>query len=374
MARLNIIGFETGQAGDSEVEDTNVPSVVTSPVRSGAYAGRGEFRCYGLAATGQAGADFNVATLYAGFFLHITAFPATDRALIAVEQTTLADKATIRINTDGTLSLLDSASAVVGTSSAVLNVNQWHHIAFKIPTSASPANGELWINQIQAVSANGSFGAANNAAIECFAGTGGFTPTYDDLIFDDAAIPAPNFVSALEPNGTFANTNWTDEGGAAGSYTKVSERPHDSDTTYVKTSTNTSVFGVDYSEPEVKKIIGPIYTVKGWANCRDTGTSLSFKIGLNWNGTVTELTAADGGGSYTAVPPANSNRFILRTTNSSGGTITPTDLKTLRTIVTHSQSQARELRCTAMGLFVEHASPFAGKLVVNQAVNRASTY
>lgn len=226
MARNLIIGWDVGSIsaetfiGGTDGAPTIVGSVSqeTSIFRSGTGS---------LKLTPASGANGywspSTGTAYATsrrcrFYCRITSLPATARLLLSSNSLGLD----IRLNTNGTLSLLDVGS-VLGTSTVALtDTNRWYNIEIGNPTAGS---GILRIDGNQEVSGGSSKGAGTRfGAQDTVAAT--YTAYIDDFVTDTADWPGESRVTMLIPTGDTQIGSWTGgTGGTSNLFDAVDNRP-----------------------------------------------------------------------------------------------------------------------------------------------------
>src|SRR3990167_8216544 len=115
MALIYISGLESGTI-ENEGLTNNGASIVTSPVRTGAYS-LNVNKTSGNAIEADRFISPTLSDIYVRFYFRYSA--VTTAGLICnVAQSGSAGDARLQLNTNGTITVLDSAGAEVGTSSA----------------------------------------------------------------------------------------------------------------------------------------------------------------------------------------------------------------------------------------------------------------
>ncbi len=364
MAVVAFSGFETGDAVEAAAL-AGTASVQSSIVRSGGYALRinpattatGSYLLRGVGATG-ASAEMSLTNAYVTAWLYIATLPAADSEEILRVAAGGALKAALRIASDGTLSLYDqSGGGLVAAGATVLSTGRWYEIRLLVGTEsgfgASDAPYSLAIDGAAEFSgSNGSL--AEGVGTRVYAGkvtnrNGQSIDVYwDDLVVDDAAFCANPRVVRLDVDGAGNYTAWT------GTSADIDDVPHDSDTTYLASSTS------GQAETGALETLGnaggqhAVKSVKAIAIVRDEGGSSSLKLRLRSGSTDSDTTAADPGSTYVA-------RCAYHATDPATGATWATDaLIGVEVGVVNNANVA--VRCTAacaMVLFVPVVPVFA---------------
>ena len=155
------------------------------------------------------------------------------------------NQCSVRVNTDGTLSVL-RGSTVLATSILAISINTWYYIEFKV-TIADAGTYQVRVNGVDWIaSGSGDTQATANASANQIAlyQAGSYSSYFDDLyVCDGTGASNNNFlgdvrVDALLPSGAGTTTAWTPSTGA--NYTCVDEAaPNDTD--YVESATANQV-------------------------------------------------------------------------------------------------------------------------------------
>jgi len=138
----------------------------------------------------------------------------------------------LRLNTDGTISLLDYLGAVKGTTTTSLIQNEWSTIGWEVNVYAGTV--KVYMDGVEEISATPTMHEYYSLSIGCV----GTESQAIDLIFDDIAnaisddscvVPANGKVLApmVPVAGTQSYNQWI------GSYSDVDEIPHTDDTDYI---------------------------------------------------------------------------------------------------------------------------------------------
>lgn len=379
MAYSNICGFElgadSGASGEGGVSTTSgltgTASIVTSPVRSGEYSlrvnptttGTGYFQLFGFNVIGNGvKLAFNSATTYVRFYFRYATLPASnDEEIVSINQTSSAtQKCSLRINSTGNLVLYDSVLAQIGsTGSTVLSANTWYIIEISVASGLTAAvEVKLGIdggsesveisgtgNTDSTNAGNVQFGKANNRnsqTVDFF---------YDDIAISDSAYPGPGKILRMDIDGDGTNVSWTIGAGAGSDYQNIddyaSQADNDGDTTYLTTSTNTNSQDAAFESAATAGISGTVNVVKVITVARDESQILSYNISVVTSDGTTSTSSVDGTNAYTL------RGIILSDPPGSPTSWTTTILGGIQVRITHAQSQARPLRCTAMSVMVD---------------------
>jgi len=196
-------GFEAQQAATDGGTLNGTAAYDTTTKRTGAAS----IRCN--PASGVAGyyspASAAVTGMFVHFGLYVVTFPSLDRVIAGASSSWL----TVRLRSDGKLSVFNGAS-LVGTSSTALSAGQWYWIGYREAVATSVVY--LQINEANEVT--GTVGAITAPG----AGTVGFrlieasaAEIYiDDVIIDDAGFLAPSKVDIALPISDNTVTGVTD--------------------------------------------------------------------------------------------------------------------------------------------------------------------
>lgn len=213
MARTRIFGWDVGTL-NAELSFTSgsVPDVVGSVSQEGTIT-NGSVGSLKLTpasgATGYWAGLTGAVNWIAGsrirFYVRITSLPGTARKLLSCG----ASGASLRLNTDGTLTVLGSGSVLGSSTTALSDTARWYRIEFGSfsSTVVLRIDGIEEVNVGSAESVGARLGADDTVAST-------YTAYVDDLVVDDAAWPAHSFVRMLLPTGDTQVGSWT--GGVGG--------------------------------------------------------------------------------------------------------------------------------------------------------------
>ena len=362
MAITNICGFETGAGGaDNEGVLTGAGATIqTTTKRTGDYALR-------INPTTTATAYFSLVVLYLAngiesigtlitdaryrFYIRIAALPSAAEPILQARNVS-ALKFELRLGSDGKLTALDSVLASLGTGSTVLSTNTWYRIEVLVGTGAS-ASWEVLIDGVSELSgATGNLTTTGSFAARLGKGTNrngsGYDAYYDDAAISDSAYPGAGACACLRPNGDGNYTAWT------GTSTNVddltSQAGHDTDTTFINSSTITQAETVALESCADRGISGTINCVKSIVVVRDISntTNIQMRTRVTSPGTAdTDTTDIDPGATYRTLGQ------VLPTNPSGGAAWQTAGVDSLEVGVEHNQAQARELRCTLVCAMVD---------------------
>lgn len=216
-------------------------SVVSSPVRSGGFAGRAS--SLGSGTIQRFLKQFSLSNgngpYFARIYFRVATLPTAENRVMAFESSSGVQMVYITLDSGGLLRLYDEDGSI-GSASSALSLNTWYRIEFKIDASGagSTDTAEARIDGVVfATSSTRNFSSGVRGLI-FGANLNSEAQTTGDWFFDDVAInanigtvqnnyPGPGKVIHLLPNAAGdSNTFSTQTGGTAGSannYTRVDE-------------------------------------------------------------------------------------------------------------------------------------------------------
>lgn len=306
MARIWSSGFEPNSLTASMEWSTAGGgfSIASTTVRSGTYAGRS------AGTSGQISYIFSAANAQAAFYgrvyVYFVAFPGATRDIVYFQDSSNSSKASIRINTNGTLTLRNlEDSADIGSSSAI-NLNQWYRLELKLDnTTLSATSIDACVDGVSFAS-----GTVDHASgVTKYVIGNNSSQNLLDVYFDDIALndgsgsfqnswPGPGKIIYLRPSAAGdINTFATQTGGTAGAannFTRVNQVTPDDATTLNGSNTldQEDLFNVSDSGIGVSDIIN-VVSVGGRFrnNSADAATALMFEIEKTSGGTVLQSAA-----------------------------------------------------------------------------------
>lgn len=235
MAIRAFTGFELGATNDVE-GTTGTVSIVTSPVKTGAYAlrtnptttGTGYFK---LRATDAAGAWSMLGSemLFLAFDFRVDVLPATGNELIVWLYTSGSNyKGSLRINADGTLAVYDGSYTLKGTAATGLSTGVWYRIVFQYG-HWNPDVIRVWVDGTLVIDTTGNcapsytHGTAYIGKVQNL-NSNSVDYYFDNVILDDAEKPRDDAVVRIFPadgNGTY--TAWIIGSGSGEKWTLVDD-------------------------------------------------------------------------------------------------------------------------------------------------------
>ncbi len=383
MARVNICGFETGDTseGTTTITGTGVVSVQTTTARTGyalksACANADGSTAYFELGTPKPFDGTNVtnqpaSNTFARFYFQFSQLPVTSVEIFRCVDTAAANRFDLVLKSSGSLDAYLGAE-LLGSGVAQLTVNRWYRVELRVG-NGSPTTWDVAIDGIpDSLGSHALIGADNSGAWR-FGVTSNANSETGNFFYDDV-YPGPGSIVRLDPAADVAKTNWLNQAASSTNEFQsvddfASQAGHDTDTTYVTTSTTGTVtFTVSFTALSTRQIIGTVNEIKLITFARRTGAqAVAYDIQLKPTSNAQTTTTLDGTTSYAL-------RAILYKSNGGTDSLTIANVNTCQGSVIHTQANARELRCTAMALMVDLPGVFSPAPKVLQAVNRASTY
>lgn len=202
MARIWQSGFELNSV-TNEVEFTAFGTNMTTQsavVRSGRYA----LRCNLAAQTGFVRHIIYAADQakvgYQRIYIRVDSYPNSTTSILAFVNTAFTAQCSISMNTSGQLILTNSASAAVGSPSAVLDLGRWYRVELKNDATTTPGTMDARLEGASFASGSNATGVAGTwAQVRCAPAAS----VTCDMYFDDWALN--------DTTGT-AQTSWAGEG------------------------------------------------------------------------------------------------------------------------------------------------------------------
>lgn len=236
MTISHIVGFEMGSLSEAIVVQGSMGSVVSSPVRSGSYSYRSATGGTGYLVFTSRAAGGTFRNLYQSvrFYLRIATLPGAGSSNILATQVTSANALAgwqLRLNADGTFSLLDSGGFVLVTSASALTTGtDWHRIDVDAGWNGGTGvrlfvDGTQWATEgavAVTVTAGGRIGVVLGSSTHDL--------YFDDVVWYDSELPATLTdynVGLLLPNADSADGGWVEADGAGNTdlYTGVDNVP-----------------------------------------------------------------------------------------------------------------------------------------------------
>jgi hypothetical protein len=315
MARVFQDGFELNSATINISNWSAIGSGTTissTTVRSGNYSGRISSLTSGAAkgflkkwlSTAGNGPYFGRAYIY------IVTYPSAANTIMYFSASTTFGstvRCSIKLNSDGTLTLHDNAGAQIGSASSVLSTGVWYLVELKTDTTQATGsriiegrlNGTVFAtSNTKSQASSFAFAVGGNLLLE--------TQTQGEWFFDDVAVndgsgsfqnsyPGSGKIIHLLPNASGdANTFSTQVGGTSGAsnnYTRVNEVPPNDATSYNGSNTlntedsfNCQDSGIGSSDTVNVVAVGARFR----NNVADTTTAIKFRLKKESGGTVIE--------------------------------------------------------------------------------------
>ena len=312
-ARINIIGFESGDLNSEPWTYSGTLSISSTTVRTGGYALRvnptttatGLMRIGCFTAAGGRDTACSVATLYTRFYFRYATKPASGSEILYQARTSGDSvKFSLRLKSSGNLVAYDSAGSLLATGSTVLAQDTWYRIELMVGTGAS-ANWAVQLNGVAEISGSGaSLNASNNGRLFLGKVTDVSSQSvdffYDDFAMDDAGYPGEGKIVRLVPNANGSTMQWT-TGTGSSNYLEVDDVPMGVGSYVKNTGAANEVALFDLTDSATAGISGTIHAIRPEIQARldATGTS-AFSLRTRSGTTNTDLAtvALTTGGAY----------------------------------------------------------------------------
>ncbi len=159
----------------------------------------------------------------------------------------LGKVAAVRVNADGSISVLNAADSVVDTSAAGLFFGSvWNYVELQLVIAGGSGTCEAQLNGANVIGpTTGNFGTTDAGEVDMVADRNtmpnGCLLDFDDLYVIDDTSPNDDFLGDIHiytilPTGDGSHLDWTPNSGTS-HYDRVDENPPDDDVTYVYDST-----------------------------------------------------------------------------------------------------------------------------------------
>lgn len=299
------------------VFDVGVNCLRTNPTTTA--NGAVEFRSWS-SNSGVQVADINKESLYIDFLFRVDTAPSANDEPIAIVQyttnPTTGANLEIRINSSRQLVVYDTTLTLVATGTTALSTGTQYRIQVRSQASATGAY-EVKINGVSELSGTCNQ-TATNSIIVAFgkrANRNGRTVDfyYGRVVVDDAEFHSDIDITAMAIDGNGNYTAWT------GDYQDVDETPpHDTDTTYVTSSTSGQAETWSLQSAAAAGITGTVHAVQAILIVRDEGGASALRYRLRSGSTDSDnATNNDPGSSYVGrgrlltTDPATSAAWLL---------------------------------------------------------------
>lgn len=354
--------IDAGLSTTTAIVHSGMYAVETNAVASTMMTGDQEF------AANQTDAGFFRAYVYCKNYPNLAA--GTGERFMQFSNAANAVQESIYINTDGTLTLRNSSSIGIATSTAVVPLNQWNYV--ELQNNATAATGVVTgrLNGVQ-------FGSANNNTKGSWARTYfglGNPAVTEDCIWDDVALndntgssqtswPGAGNMLFLSPTSQGESNQWSDTSNSAGTtnnWTLVNETPPNDATTMVQTGTvNNTDWYINGVSPFPNGVIVSAVTVSGRLrnNVADASTAVTFQAETSANGTVSQGTVIvpntttwfTDGRSSTIIAPT-----LVLSTDPSGNPWTLQSIMALRIGPKLTTASVNRVQVTRMWAYVDY--------------------
>jgi hypothetical protein len=388
MARLWSCGFEL-QSIATDVEFTahsqsggGTGSIDTTTKRSGAASYRSRNTGSAAGAYGRfkfVSSDSN-GTYYARAYVYIADRPDALSTIFGfVEAADSTVRGRIRIATDGTLELWDSA-AKIGSSSSALALNTWYRIELSYFNNTGTSKLELNA-LLDGVSFASTTTSTNTGTVSLLSfgersGVSSYDYYFDDIALNDSTgsfqntWPGEGEIIHLKPNATGDNGDWTGgSGGDTGDYQDIDEVTPNDATDFLISNTSGQIEDVNLeATPATMDSSDAINCVSVGIrfriiNATDPDPNAVVRIKATSGGTVEESSnLGNAGTTFVTNAPAAPRLYPLTLYDLPGASTTPwtkADLDTAQIGVRETATDATTFNVTTMWLLVEH-KPTAG--------------
>lgn len=295
-AVVNFNGFETGTTLESSFSGAG-SSVQSTIKRTGNYAYRTNptttaigFVNLGVPNTSGQSSGINMSgIMYARFYFYVATLPsANDEEIFCAASTPTV---CLRVTSTGVLKLYnneDTTPALLATGITTLSTATWYRIEVSLDSSSSAAY-EVLVNGVSDISGTGANFSDTNWFSAFFGKHTNINSNTVDFYYDDIAVSDSGYlgagrVSLMSPDSEGFYTDWT------GSYTDVKEVPHDSDTTYITSSTSAQAKTVGLQSAASAGATGTINAIKSVVIARDEGGTSGLKLRLRSGSTDNNTT------------------------------------------------------------------------------------
>lgn len=350
MAFVNICGFETGDTSEVHTASGTL-SVQGTTKRTGAYALQmnpsaavSRAAIGGLGSNGAKATLGTPATCYFVFYVRWATLPSSQIRFFQI-----GNSATAQSGANECISgYIDSSGVFVisgnSTSStiATLSTGTWYRIEVKAVRNGTC---EAKVDGGTAQTATG----VDNAIDYLLLGNSGvqtFDVYIDDVAISDSAYTGAGQVNILKPNAVGRLTGFAGGTGSS-NWAEIDEVPNDSDTTYVK-STSDANFSTNMESAATGGVSGTIGVVKSVGIVRAETTGFKARIGLDDGANIDRLDT-----------PASANVATTYATISkihaltpAGGSWTSSDLDSIQGHLGGEDVAAHNARMTSLYVMV----------------------
>ena len=290
MARLNIVGFETGDLTEC-YSSSGSASVQSGTKRSGLYAlqmpnlvsGSAAVAVAGLNAASGIAALLNTAFVSISFYIYASSGDdvgyGTD--IFKIYSQSGLEMVHLQMSSSAIyLQYFNSSNGIasVGSSQPITSLfNTWIQVEIAIANSNASGGGSATIQwRVNGGETQVAFGQIRSAPD--YIGRFSFeadskSPAYfiDDVVIDSSGslFPGPGQINRLTPNAAGQSVSMT--AGTGTTFAEVDDFPHDGDTTYVKGTINGQSFYANVTDAVASGVQEIIKVIKPLAIVRDEG-------------------------------------------------------------------------------------------------------
>lgn len=305
MARLFSTGFELNSTTTNvEFDSISGFAIQTGTVRSGVYAGQTNVAASTSVLRQVLATSNQAVSAWMRAYIYIAALPDANVQIMRFETTGNASVGAIRLNTNGTLNLLQAAGGAVGSASAALETGVWYRL--EINNDASGAGAlDARINGVSFASgANSSAGTWARVALGGFGTNSTYNFFWDDIAVNNSSgsfqntWPGAGSIIHLKPSAAGdVNTFATQTGGVAGAgnnFTRVNEVTPDDATTLNGSNTlnEEDLFNVDNTSLSFKDTVNVVALGARFRNdTADATTAITFQLEKTGSGTKASSSA-----------------------------------------------------------------------------------
>ena len=376
MARVWMTGFETGDATNGNTEFgggtlTNF-SFDTTNVNPGGSVRSGKFTSSG-SILGMAGSIPN-GELSLRLYVYIDAVPTSRVTLIKLLDSTQASDFALCINTDQTLSVVDTNGSLSSHTAGTVSVSGWHLIE---ANASIGTTAEIWIDgEDQGLMTGLNFGAKVRDHVSI--GPSDFIPGcnvwIDDIALNDQTgtnnkVTAtnqrvgPGSIIMIVPGADITPNNWTIQGGGATHFGCLNELPGTvDDVHYINSTSATSgladawSFTATPSGLDSYAIVNAIHwgVRGGGSGTQATGREALFRATDSGGNTITSARKNWGVNGFLTVYPFLKADLTWDGTNSF---LSKTYVDGVNGRMIDDNNSTREVRCSTVWANVDYIIP-----------------
>lgn len=378
MARLSTIGFEqnsTTNGHEFNLNTQGAATIVTSPVRSGTYAGRVSAMTSGAQSSFGyqfSTSDANVA--FVRFYIYVVTRPSAANSIMRLNRTTGAVIVAVGLNSTGTLQLWDE-DAAIGAVSPVLALNTWYRVEVQIDRSAA-SGSHIVRGRLDGVEWAGSATRALGAGVANLRFGGNLNleaQTQGEWLLDDIAIndntgaaqtsyPGDGKIIRLKPNAQGDQNGWLKQGvtpGDATSYQSVDEVTPDDATTFLGASVVTTLdsHNMEPSGLSASDTVNVVHVDgRHRNNVADATAAITYRLKKTSGGTITSSAAVvPNSTTWTTNGALPRRSVIVAYTDPDGAAWTSTTLDSMQVGYVLSTGGVNRIDVTAVSATVDYS-------------------